>query len=221
MQRLSMIGASLLLYAALANAGSFTLTSTVNEDPFSGNFGQDPTCVPVGSNPSNDCNQTLQALQLTQTPWNFTSMASYADLYVIDSLTVTITLDDINTMSTSSLFNEERLWLGTGTLPTTGDFCGTGYSLNGFGQGTTTLSFTLTGNSCFSFVAQEISTTGELSGAIRDASNTGPAVVIPEDATTTITIVGETPEPSTIALLGVGVIAVVVLRRSRFKCGLQ
>src|ERR1017187_3803865 len=80
----------LMLCALRLYGASIALTSTVNEAAFSGNFGQDPTCAPVGPNPSNLCNQGLQWLPLTQTPWDFTSMPGYNSLTTIDSLTVTI-----------------------------------------------------------------------------------------------------------------------------------
>lgn len=102
------------------------------------------------------------------------------------------------------------MWLGSGSPPS---FCGTGFSLNGFQSGTPTLSFTLTGNACFPTVVQDILTTGELQAAIRDASNTGAAITIPRTAQTTITIVGETPEPSTAVLLLAGLSGLGLLSR--------
>ena len=208
----------LMLCALQAYGASITLTSTVNEAAFSGNFGQDPTCAPVGPKPLNLCNSNLQWLPLTQTPWDFTGEPGYHSLSTIESLTVTITLMGIDTVSPSPVFNQLRLWLGSGPAGSI-SYCGTGYSLDGFQNGTSTLSFTLTGNTCFAAAVQNIRTLGDLSAALRDASNTGAAVIIPGTATTTITILGESPEPSTPALLlaglsGLGLLSRKLRRRS-------
>jgi hypothetical protein len=184
-------GMAVALACTASGASALTLSSTVGQSGFVG-FSVSP--FPLTG-----------AL-----PYNYTAQ-SYLSLTSLDSLSITLTVDDGDSASGSFDFNDLTLEL---------DGIDTGIKLNGFpDESTVTLTIAGTPANAAAILAA-LHTDGKLAGKIKDSDVGDNSIILANESVTTLVLEGNsqttpTPEPATWSLLGLGLAGVVVYRRRK------